>query len=355
MTAKLRAAVIGCGRMGGITTDRTRSMLPSIWFPLSHAEAINSIQDIELVAVCDKSPEQAKLVATLYEGCESYANHIEMLGKINPDIVGIATRSEGRCQIIDDCCKMGVRGIHAEKPIGRSLKEVHIAVNALKSRNVGFTYGAIRRFMRPYQMAREIIDSGQIGNLKQIIISHGKDMLLWGHPHTVDLALFLHPKSKVISVSAKLQIDLNHVSLPNIDCDPFLQMGHIQYEDNVSCIITEGIGHSLQIFGSNGWVWILNNGEALETWIKNSYGGYQCLHKKNFNEEMPSGTEQAFINLLGYINYHKPLGLTLDEVIENQKILTGFVWSSLNGSREISLNELPNDIYISGRYGELYA
>ena len=41
--------------------------------------------------------------------------------------------------------------------------------------------------------ARDIVVSGEIGDMVEICIEHGRTMLLWNHPHSVDLLIFFAP------------------------------------------------------------------------------------------------------------------------------------------------------------------
>ena len=52
---KIKAALIGCGRMGAFTSKDVKSYAPKCWFPLSHLEALKTSDSIEIVAISDFS------------------------------------------------------------------------------------------------------------------------------------------------------------------------------------------------------------------------------------------------------------------------------------------------------------
>ena len=48
---KLKSAVIGLGRMGAEPSKRLEGKVPAGWLPISHAEAILSIERLKLEAI----------------------------------------------------------------------------------------------------------------------------------------------------------------------------------------------------------------------------------------------------------------------------------------------------------------
>lgn len=340
--------------MGALTTDRTRNSTPPIWFPLSHADAITTIDGIELVAVCDASLAQAEKVAQAYPGSMPFTDHMEMLRAAKPDIVGIATRTAGRCEIIADCAQHGVLAIHSEKPMARSMAEANVALDAMRKHNIGFTYGAVRRYMAPYLLAREVAVSGQIGEMRQIVIEHGSELLLWGHPHSVDLAMFFNPGHAVSSVRARLQIDPICVSGHTVDCDPLLNMAYLEFDNGVSAIISQASGYNVRLYGSAGIVSVIGNGLRVEL-RRNGTGKYESVCEELPFDTAVSGTRQAFLNLRAYLLENASTGISLEEVEAMHRVLFAIAWSELQSGRPVSPHHVPDDLFISGRFGDLYA
>ncbi|HET9919707.1 MAG TPA: Gfo/Idh/MocA family oxidoreductase, partial [Ktedonobacteraceae bacterium] len=75
MAEKLRFGIVGCGVIGP-----------------THAEAINSLPDAQLVAVADISPERARMLAERY-GATAYTDIGEMLAREQLDVVTVCTPS----------------------------------------------------------------------------------------------------------------------------------------------------------------------------------------------------------------------------------------------------------------------
>ena len=352
---RLKAAVIGCGRMGALTTERTRNSVPAVWMPLSHTDAISAIENIDLVAVCDASREQAAKVADTYPGAVAFVDHLQMLNEVKPDIVGIATRTEGRCNIIRDCAVAGVKGIHSEKPMARSLQEADIAISALKANGVGFTFGAVRRYMSPYILARKVAESGDIGDIRQIVIEHGSDMLLWGHPHTLDLALFFNRGALASRVQSRLQLDPADINGNTVDVDPVLDMAYIEFNNGVSVQITSGTGFNVRVYGSTGSVSVIGDGSRVELRKKAEGRPYELDMEELEFDDRVSGTQQAFLNLAEYIANGTDTGLSLDEVDAVNRLLIAVVESEMNEGRAVNPTHVNTELFVTGRFGDLYA
>ena len=69
---KLTVGLIGCGRMGAKTAESVRQSVPKGWLPLSHLEAIKSMDDLELVALCDTDSERVSRAAETYHVSKRY-------------------------------------------------------------------------------------------------------------------------------------------------------------------------------------------------------------------------------------------------------------------------------------------
>lgn len=351
----LNAAVIGCGRMGALTTERTRKSVPSIWLPLSHTEALASLPGYRLVAVCDRAPEQAARVAEKFPGSRPYSDHRLMLEKEKPAVVGIATRTAGRCDIIADCVRAGVKGVHAEKPLAGSLRECRMALSELERKGVAFTYGAVRRYMAPYRLAREVMLSGEIGQLRQVVIEHGSDMLMWGHPHSVDLAMFYRPDAVAIGVRARLDIRQGAYSDGVLDDDPLLVNACIDFSDGSSAVVTSGHGFNVRLFGETGSVTVVGDGSRVELRKKEGGRPYELTYQELAVGACSSGTQAAFLNIESALTNGCPTGISYIEVETAHRILFAMALSELQGGGMVRPEEVPDDFRVTGRFGDLYA
>jgi predicted dehydrogenase len=224
---KVTVGLVGCGRMGAKTPERVRQSVPKGWLPLSHAEAINSIEELELIAVCDTDPERLSWAAQTYNVVNSYQDYEALIIETKPDIVSIATRSAERCDIIKFAAENGVKGIHAEKPISRNISDCRRALEAVVHNKVKFSYGTYRRYMEIYRKAKEMVNAGEIGELLEICIEHGKTMLMWNHPHSVDLILYYSDCLDVDFLQAFCQVNDPAYNSSIVDDDPVVELSLI--------------------------------------------------------------------------------------------------------------------------------
>ncbi|NQX95700.1 MAG: Gfo/Idh/MocA family oxidoreductase, partial [Erythrobacter sp.] len=123
MSAALKGAVIGCGRMGAFTSASVREWGPDCFLPSAHAEAIAMADGADLVALCDASSENLARAGDHYAVEKRYTDHTELLAQETPDLIGLATRTIGRAGIIQDCIAAGARALHLEKPLCNSVAE----------------------------------------------------------------------------------------------------------------------------------------------------------------------------------------------------------------------------------------
>jgi|GEM_PF-6699457 len=63
---KLKAAVIGCGRIGTYTRPELRISLPDGSLPVNHAEAILANEKLQLIALCDINDENMMRASKTY-------------------------------------------------------------------------------------------------------------------------------------------------------------------------------------------------------------------------------------------------------------------------------------------------
>ena len=127
---KLKIAIIGLGRMGAEPSSRL-GKLSNGWFPISHAESIKSIPNLELTAICDIDANKIKKFSTLYNVPQGFTDYKELIEKVIPDIISIATRTNLKENIINYALDHGVKGIYVEKPLSRSITTVQNCRNSV--------------------------------------------------------------------------------------------------------------------------------------------------------------------------------------------------------------------------------
>jgi predicted dehydrogenase len=341
--------------MGARTDERVRDTLPQGWLPLSHAEAIGSIDDLELVALCDTNEESLEWACQRYNVKAQFTDYKELIAQVKPDILTIATRTAGRCDIIEFAAENGVRGIHAEKPLSTNMADCKRALSAVEKNGVKLTYGTIRRFMEVYLKARDFVASGEIGDLVEICIEHGRTMLLWNHPHSVDLLIFFARCVEVDYLQASCAIKEGAIDGNLVDDDPILENAFVKFSNGINGVITSSAGLNIRLSGTTGTLVVMADGSWIEVHRKKDQRSpYNTLVQQIEIRPSTSGTQKVFQELTDALKVSGELSIRPEEIAISQSILLSFALSSILGGSKLAINELPTDFTVTGRFGSLY-
>ncbi len=139
----LKVGLVGVGGISGV-----------------HIPAWNSMEDMELVALCDIRPEQMER----FEGVNKYTDFEEMIENESLDILDICLPTYLHA---DYAIKAMNRGINVvcEKPISLDINDVDRVYAAAKANNVKFMVAQVIRFWPEYEIVREIYNTGKYGRL----------------------------------------------------------------------------------------------------------------------------------------------------------------------------------------------
>ena len=144
--SKLRMAVVGAGRMG-----------------LTHAENIvQRTRGAQLVAVTTSSTERAEAVRRCCGAVPVYPDLDRLIESESLDAVIISSSTSAHVENVERCAAAGLH-ILCEKPLGLTLEDCGVAVNAAISAGVKLMMGHTRRFDAGYEEAKRLIVSGAIG------------------------------------------------------------------------------------------------------------------------------------------------------------------------------------------------
>ena len=186
-----RAVLIGCSRMGAFIDHEVVDM-KYILYPYSHAAVYTVCDRTDLVACSDLRPEVMAEVGRQYgvPPEKQYVDYREMIEAERPDIVSIATQPEGRAEIAVHAAEHGARAIYAEKAMTASMAEADAIVEACERNGVVFNLGTQRRWHPGFHAMRGVIDSGELGELRSVILQ--SNPLFNGSSHYFDNLLFLN-------------------------------------------------------------------------------------------------------------------------------------------------------------------
>jgi len=349
----LRMAVIGCGRMGA-DFGVDRSGMPAGWLPVSHAGAAKAVYEIALVALCDPDSERLNTAAAQFNVTATYTDAEDMLRQESPDLVAIATRMPGRIETILAAIEYGARGLHIEKPLGRSLAECRPALTAAKDNGTKLSYGTTRRFMDAYRQARDMVVSGAVGKLQHIAIEHGSDLLMWGHPHSTDLMIFFAQCPTATHVLADLEIDPANVTGKVIDTDPRVTMASVRFENGITASISPTAGLNTRLTGQDGVLAIEADGTTLTHYRRDPNTGYLTNVEHIDPQPEMSGTVRALKELAAAVREDGPSPMDPDDIEAGLRLLFSFAKSAVE-NRSIDPAKLDESFTVTGRFGDLTA
>jgi scyllo-inositol 2-dehydrogenase (NAD+) len=356
---QLEAAVIGCGRMGAFTSESVLRYAPSCWFPLSHAEAINQHHRLRLVALCDLDSTNLRRAADHYKIHRCYTNGVELLETEKPALLGLATRTPGRSEIIQAAVEVGTHAIHTEKPLCNSFAELNKLRDIFQKDYIFVTWGAIRRFLGVYRQAVSLAESGLYGNLVEIRVNFGSGSLYWCHPHSIDLLLFAASDRVIESVQARLGVLENKNKRTLVENDPRIITATIYFDDGVIGHITQAQGADFVLCCEKAEIIVRSDGGIFELYSSKD-GPYPTTSTLVIHDdERPGGSlgpiSQLVRCLEGDEESIQANAILKRSILDAQLIAFAMLQSHLEGSKPIGLQSVDPDIVIMGCTDGRYA
>ncbi len=139
----LKIGIIGFGRLGGI-----------------HANSISQSKKAVVAAVCDLDNDKLELAKRLYN-CATF-NNLDDFFAFGLDAVVISSSTPEHLRHIEEAGKHKV-AIFTEKPVGLTLADSDKALSVISELSIPFQIGFQRRWDNRFIKAKELLDSGTIG------------------------------------------------------------------------------------------------------------------------------------------------------------------------------------------------
>lgn len=140
------AAVIGCGDISTI-----------------HVAALATMDNAELVAVCDTDPDRLQ-AAEAAHGVPGYADYLDMLQKVRPDVVHVCTPHHLHASVAADCLERGVNVI-VEKPLAHTLAEGQRLIEVAERSEAKIAVCFQNRYNATSQAMHKLLDGGTLGQV----------------------------------------------------------------------------------------------------------------------------------------------------------------------------------------------
>ena len=352
----LKAAVIGCGRMGAEPSARLEAKVPAGWSPISHIESFIQAQNVQLVALAETNKNRLKWAGEYYHINDLYENYRDLFKGFSPDIIGIATRTPEKLSILKEACNCGVQGAYVEKPLANCLQSAKLILDEAGKASMIVSYGVNRRYHAIYRQARALIQAGEIGEILEVVTEFGESQLLWTHPHSVDLMIFFSGQRPVEAQAELVPDSVLKRSALSVDSDPLVSYAQFWFDGGVRGLIMRGGGCNVRVNGTRGSVEILSDGALLRLRKpSSSQDSYYLLHQTFIPVDNRSATVVAIEELVGNVNGRSIASISHDEIYMGMQMLWACVFSHLQNGSKCRLADVPQDLMISGRFRNLYA
>ena len=338
MSKNYKACLIGCGRMGATIDDEVKDNLP-----FSHAAGYTAVENIDMVAVSDVIPEKVNNIQKRYNAQNGYTDYQEMIRKEQPDIVSIATRPATHAEMTIFAAENGVKGIYCEKPLCCSMEEADAMVEACETNNVKFNYGTNRRYQPLYWKMREIIESGEIGDLQCVICYCGVSVAQWMHTHTSDMMMYLAGDSEIEFVQGAIIANDSDWEGNILNTDPGIPMGYVKFKNGVLGYQTAAGGYEFEVSGSKGKLRAFDNGLGLQ--YRMSGGQPYPI------EDIPSdrGTVNCIKDLIQAISTGGETRGNIQLARRSQEMILSFIESHRQGGKQVMLPLENRSLYVGRR------
>jgi predicted dehydrogenase len=132
---------------------------------LSHLPALARIPEARLVATADVDGERAARVAAEGGAEEVYTDFRDLVQSPNVDAVIVAIPNVYHRDAVVAAAEAG-KHVFCEKPLATNLRDAREMIAACEAANVKLMVGFNQRFWNQVDVAKEIIDSGALGEIK---------------------------------------------------------------------------------------------------------------------------------------------------------------------------------------------
>ncbi|MEA4888573.1 MAG: Gfo/Idh/MocA family oxidoreductase [Clostridiaceae bacterium] len=139
-----------------------------------HAEGVKETEGACLYAVCDTNPDRANEVAKELSVPHVFTDYRDLIADSAIDAVIIASPDQDHREMVVNTLNAG-KHILCEKPLALTREDCEAIVEAAQKSDRKFMVGQICRYTPGFKQAKEIIDSGAIGELTFIESEYAHD------------------------------------------------------------------------------------------------------------------------------------------------------------------------------------
>lgn len=287
MSDKLRVGVIGCGE---ICSNHTLGYLNSGRY--------------EVVALADLSSQAMTDFDESFSEYDDYKpEHFtdarEMLAKTEPDIVSVGVWDQGHAPMTIAAAASGAKAVLCEKPMAESIGAAADMLLVCLRNGVKLAVGHQRRFLPSYNMARQLIADGEIGD-PHLITSFTRDGLPNFSSHQADMYRYVlgDPECEWVMGSVERETDQWARAVPIED----KALAAFGFDNGARAMIFSGLtpesSFDARIYGSDGMMHLtvndlkIMNGKT-SGWQEHKIDGEYVKYGADNFEMVEAGAAQA--------------------------------------------------------------
>ena len=187
-----------------------------------HLKSYSSLDDVELLAICDENEERAKILADKYNIPYVFTDYRKLLDEVPLDFISVCTPNYLHESICVRALEKGIH-VHCEKPAALNADSVRSIVDAKNRSGKKLMVGLNNRFTNSVFFLRDYIEKGNLGDIYHIkcgwrrrreipgkgswftnkSLSGGGPLIDLG-VHMLDLVMYLTNNWQPISVSSEV-------------------------------------------------------------------------------------------------------------------------------------------------------
>jgi predicted dehydrogenase len=210
--SKLRTAVVGVGYLGRF-----------------HAQKHRALDNVELVAVCDRDAERSRAVAGEV-GTSAVQDYRELVGKI--DAVTIAATTAEHFQLAQFFLEHGVHCL-VEKPLTRTSAEAAVLTQLAAARGLKLQVGHVERFNPALIAARETLTTVRFIECHRLAPFKGR-----GADVNVILDVMIHDLDVILSLVDSKPTSASAVGIPVLMDDIDIANARIEFANGAIANVT---------------------------------------------------------------------------------------------------------------------
>jgi predicted dehydrogenase len=293
----LQAGIVGAGYIGEY-----------------HARGYAGLPNVKLAAVVDPNLTNAQKLAEQYQAVA--LTDLESLIASDVDLVSICTPTPSHMQIANVLMRAG-KHVLCEKPIARTLEQAQSMIDTANQSGVKFMVAHVSRYEVDHRKAREILERGEIGDLRMAFHSITSTYPGWsvqdwlgdeeksGGPivdlaiHSVDfmLWLFKSPVRQVYALGSQQATARNHYVLATLQ---FANGGLGLVESSWAHPPAAPLSCRVELCGTNGRIaWDYDQIDGMQTFI-------ECLGRHSYALEGENSFAAEIADFVQCINNDLP-------------------------------------------------